>query len=94
MYMCGSCNHPVVFHEATPPKEPCYLCPRGKCKVSRCTCAHYDGIQLSSKPHAVHKLETLQWGNWGTVLFTNTEEWTSVSTPTPVIERAQRRITW
>ncbi len=70
MLACSSCHHREVFHQADPPEDPCYLCPRGHCLVKGCSCQIYEGVSSSTGSHEEHLRAKTKWGLWGWVQFT------------------------
>ncbi len=74
MLVCSLCGHPVVYHQANPPEDPCHLCPRGSCLVHGCSCKSYNGVPLSKDGHEFHKTNKQVWGAWGPVMFTSPAE--------------------
>lgn len=92
MHVCLSCNHFLVFHKVRGDKEPCHLCPPGRCLVRGCPCHEYKGVLFTDRPHELHKDMRVQWGSWGFVVFTTDEERTFVSGAEPVVERVGIRI--
>ncbi len=69
MLACSNCHHREVFHQASPPEDPCYLCPRGRCLVKGCGCHVYEGMSAGNGNHEDHLRAKYKWGAWGYVQF-------------------------
>ena len=91
MLACEGCGHPLVFHELGHPEDPCYYCPRGKCKVGMCGCKRYSGTSLNQSPHEYHP-SGVQWGTWGNVQFLGSGEISGSSPLTPKKAQKQERL--
>jgi len=88
MYLCTSCNHPLVFHRVHGGQEPCCLCPPDNCLVEYCGCSRYEGMKLTEVSHGAHKAAGMRWGSWGVLFFAMKDDQVLVSGGEPIIERA------
>jgi len=87
LYLCLSCNHPLVFHKVHGGSEPCFFCPPDNCLVELCKCKKYEGMKLTVLPHSRHKSTATKWGSWGFLYFAMKDEQTLINGAEPVVER-------
>ena len=87
MYICTSCDHPLVFHRPHGGSEPCCLCPPDDCLVENCRCVRYDGMKLTILPHRSHRSTGTRWGSWGVLFFAMKDDQIIVSGAEPIVEK-------